>query len=235
MYNFNSRVRFSEVDAKKHLTLYGILNYFQDCSIFHSESAGSGIDRLSSQGYAWVLSSWQIVIDRYPTLGEEITIRTWPHNFKGFYGSRNFTIQDASGSIAAYANTLWSLIDLTSRTPAKIPPEILAAYPLEPAFPMENAPRKIKPFKGGIPKEPLTVRHFQIDANQHMNNAQYVLLAQEYLPEQVCVRQMRADYRKAAHLQDNIFPVVLTEGSVTTVSLNDETDSPYAIIEFIRR
>ncbi len=235
MYSFHSHVRFSEVDAQKHLTLYGILNYFQDCSIFHSESVGSGIDQLSAQGYAWVLSSWQIQIDRYPLLGEEITISTWPHNFKGFYGYRNFTIRDGSGSVAACANTIWSLIDLASMTPAKIPPEILAAYPLESSFPMENAPRKIKAPTNGIPGEPSIVHHFQIDTNQHMNNTQYVLLAQEFLPEHACIRQMRADYRKAAHLQDRIYPVVSTEGIVTTVSLNDETGSPYAIIEFIRR
>lgn len=27
----------------------------------------------------------------------KITVKTWPYNFKGFYGYRNFTIEDAEG------------------------------------------------------------------------------------------------------------------------------------------
>ena len=46
MYSFQTRVRFSEVDSELHITLPAILTYFQDCSIFHSDSIGLGISRL---------------------------------------------------------------------------------------------------------------------------------------------------------------------------------------------
>lgn len=36
MYSFDSIIRFSEVDHRETLTLSGIINYFQDCSILHS-------------------------------------------------------------------------------------------------------------------------------------------------------------------------------------------------------
>ena len=44
MYQFKSRVRFSEVDSQLHMTLPSIINYFQDCSTFHSDSNGYGIE-----------------------------------------------------------------------------------------------------------------------------------------------------------------------------------------------
>lgn len=68
MYSFDSRVRYSETDETGNLTVLGIINYMQDCSTFHSEEAGVGVQVLESRRRAWMLSSWQILIDRYPRL-----------------------------------------------------------------------------------------------------------------------------------------------------------------------
>ena len=65
IYQFDSRVRYSEVDENRRITLLSILNYFQDCSTFHSEDVGLGIDYLAEHKKVWLLSSWQIMIDRY--------------------------------------------------------------------------------------------------------------------------------------------------------------------------
>lgn len=51
-YTFEGRIRFSEVDHTKKITLPGIINYFQDCSIFHSEDLGVGIDYCAEHGRA---------------------------------------------------------------------------------------------------------------------------------------------------------------------------------------
>lgn len=235
MYQFKSRVRFSEVDSNQKLTLHAILNYFQDCSIFHAEHIGAGISVLAEHGHIFYLTSWQIVVDRYPALGEEISVGTWSYGFRGFYGYRNFTIEDASGTVIAYANTIWTFMSVKDLTPVRIPVPVQKAYTFEPAYPMENAPRKIRVPEGGIQMEPVAVHKFQVDINQHMNNTQYVLIAQEYLPENTDVKQLRADYRKSAALKDTIYPLVVSEDNRTIVSLNDSNGNPYAIIEFTRR
>ena len=49
IYQFDSRVRYSEVDENRRITLLSILNYFQDCSSFHSEKIGFGIDYLKEK------------------------------------------------------------------------------------------------------------------------------------------------------------------------------------------
>ena len=53
IYQFDSRVRYSEVDENRRITLLSILNYFQDCSSFHSEKIGFGIDYLKEKQCAW--------------------------------------------------------------------------------------------------------------------------------------------------------------------------------------
>ena len=80
MYQFKSRVRFSEVDSQLHMTLPSIINYFQDCSTFHSDSIGYGIEVMMEQGYAWILSSWQIIINRYTKgSGKKSQSARWAH------------------------------------------------------------------------------------------------------------------------------------------------------------
>ena len=145
MYQFKSRVRFSEVDSHLNMTLPSIINYFQDCSTFHSDSIGQGIEVMMEQGYAWILSSWQIIINRYPRFGEEITISTWAHGWKAFFGYRNFKMEDAEGNILAYSNTNWIYMNIKTGRPERIPKEVSDLYACEPAIPMEEASRKIAP------------------------------------------------------------------------------------------
>ena len=40
MYQFKSRVRYSETGVDARLSLMGIMNYMQDCSTFQSEDCG---------------------------------------------------------------------------------------------------------------------------------------------------------------------------------------------------
>ena len=71
MYTFDARIRYSETNRDGVLSLEGLLDYFQDASTFHSEDLGVGIGYLKKEHLVWVLSSWQIVVDRVspkPTL-----------------------------------------------------------------------------------------------------------------------------------------------------------------------
>ena len=83
-YSFESRVRFSEIGENGCLDLPGGLDYFQDCCTFESEKTGLGMEVLKVQKRAWVLSAWQVVVKRYPKLGEDIKVITIPYGFRRF-------------------------------------------------------------------------------------------------------------------------------------------------------
>ena len=123
MYSFDSRVRYSETDEAGKLTVLGIINYMQDCSTFHSEEVGVGVQVLENRRRAWMLSSWQILIDRYPELGEEIRISTWHNESRGIHGYRNFVIRSCQGESLVRAGSVWFLYDLVKGTPARVTPE----------------------------------------------------------------------------------------------------------------
>ena len=233
MYSFTSRVRFSEVDCDQQMTLHAILNYFQDCSIFHSAHVHLSIDELTEMGCAWVLTSWQVIVERYPKLGEEILISTWPYGFKGFYGYRNFTIRDSDGTVCAYANTIWTFLDMKTMHPMKVQEWLGDAYGLDEQYPMECAPRKVK-----VPKEklvkaaPVPVVSSHTDVYRHMNNAVYVQLAQELLPEGTAFRQMRAEYRTAAVAGDVMYPYIAEDDGKYIINFRNENGGTFAAVEF---
>ncbi len=68
MYQFQSRIRYSEMDSSGRLSLPGLLDYFQDCSVFHSEELGLGMEYLKERELIWAMTFWQIVIKRYPII-----------------------------------------------------------------------------------------------------------------------------------------------------------------------
>lgn len=231
-YSFTGRVRFSEIDHTEKITLPGIVNYFQDCSIFQSESLGLGVDYLAEHGRAWVLSAWQVVVERYPRLGEAIGIYTWATGFKGFIGYRNFCMTDEEGTTLAYANSVWSYMDMRKGRPVRPAREEVAAYGIGEPLEMDYADRKIRLPEGFREKSSFPVRKYHIDTNEHVNNCQYVQIALEALDKEILVHQMRAEYKKSAVYRDVIVPRVTEEGDRITAALCDVDGTPYAVVEF---
>lgn len=232
MYTFDSRIRYSEVDSEGRLTMSSLINYFQDCSTFHSEDLGLGVEYLKGQHLVWVLCYWQIMVNRYPGLGERVTIGTFPYDMKGFLGYRNFAMLDEKGEYLAKANSLWSLLNTDTGKPVAVPENMMEKYVLSPKLDMEYTSRKITVSGERVRREPLVVKQHHLDTNHHVNNQQFIDMAMDFLPEGFCVGQVRAEYRKQAFLNDILVPCVINGGEKVIVMLEDESNVPYMIAEF---
>lgn len=231
-YEFGGRVRYSEIDETGKLSLGGLVNYFQDVSTFQSEELGVGVSYMKERHLAWVLSSWQIVIDGLPRLGERVTAQTWPYEFNAFMGMRNFTLLDGEGQFLARANSVWAMLDTDKQRPVRCPEEILNKYPVEAPLKMDYASRKVPVPKEGEQEPAFLVGKQMLDTNHHVNNGQYITLAGAYLPKSFSVRQIRVEYKKQARLQDVMQPIVSRQEEKVTVALCDQDGKPYAVVEF---
>ena len=94
VYSFKSRVRFSEIGEDRKMSLNSILNYYQDCSNLHSRKRWDSGFSSGGEKRAWMLSSWQICVNRYPVMGEPLVVSTWAYDFKGFYEVSEFSAED---------------------------------------------------------------------------------------------------------------------------------------------
>ena len=234
-YTYESRVRYSETDLERKLTIPAIINYFQDASTFQSQSFGLGIEYCQEQKKAWFLSSWQIVIERYPELGEPMDISTWPTGFKGMFGDRNFILEDKEGNILAWANSLWIYMDLEKGRPTKPAKEDIEKYGATEPLEREFAPRKIDVPSSEtcefLVMEPVKVMKYHIDTNGHMNNCHYVSVAMEVLNDER-FSQVRVEYKKSAVYGDVIIPKVAKEDDRIVVVLSDIEGKEFAVVEF---
>ena len=240
MYTFKDRVRYSETDKDKNLTLIGVLNYFQDCSTFQTQDGPADMEFLKKNKMVWVLSSWQIEIFRYPALCEEVVIGTIPYELKGFMGLRNFFMDTKEGERLAVANSVWTLVDTEKGLPCRITPEMIEAYPVEERLPMNYGDRKIAIPENAesIPCEEIQVRRHHLDTNNHVNNGQYIRMAMDAIPDSnVRIVSMRAEYRKQSRLGDVLYPEVMKvskdSGMAYTICLRDDNKNPVCNVELI--
>lgn len=233
MYNFTSRIRYSETDAYGRLTPEKLIDYFQDCSTFQSEDSGIGVERMMERGLAWIIVYWRVEICRMPVLGEEVRIGTLPYEMKGGVGLRNFLMETMDGKRLAVANSVWTLVDTQTKHPVRIPADIRARYPLGDRLDMKYDSRKIRlPDLPGVAKTSMAVQEYHLDTNRHMNNGQYVRIAAGHLPAEKEAAVLRIEYRQQAVLGDRITPVVFSDNSsAACISLNADDGNPYAIME----
>lgn len=191
MYSFESRVRFSEIDGNGLLSIPALVNYLQDCATFHSVAVGMWPQHVAQTGRTWLLSAWEIEIDRLPHFGEDIIVSTWATGFKGLRANRNLTICSADDEGREHplvrADSSWFMFDMRTGKPIRIPTEEADPYrsdierdaPLD----MPSIPRSIRTSDEGTLTTPVTVAASLLDTNGHVNNAQYVSLALGALEE----------------------------------------------------
>lgn len=233
MYELHSKVRYSEANSKSELTFHALLNYLQDSSTFHSEELGESGAQLLEQNMAWILSFWQICIEEMPRLSEDICVKTWPYNTKGLFGLRNFCVENADGERIVKANSIWVLIDPRTGRPLRITDEVASHYPDEPKLDMDYCDRKVPVPEEYEEKEGIDVPKYFIDTNNHVNNAKYVMVAEQYLPEGFKVKEIRVEYKIAAVLGDVMIPRVTVTEDMVTVALVNADGKLYAAVQFL--
>ena len=114
----------------------------------------------------------------------------------------------------------------------RIDDDTIASMTLEPQLKMNYKDRRIiLPKEGGEVLGPIKVLRADIDYNKHMNNANYVRMAMELLPEGFEVKDLRVEYRVAAKLGDLLVPMVFLseERVIVSLAIGNEVS---AIIEF---
>ncbi len=231
MFSFNTRIRYSELDHRNGiLPCSSIINYFQDCSTFQSEDLNRGIAYLEEHHQVWLLNGWQLELMKPIKLGDIVTVGTWPYDFKGFYGYRNFIMKDSDGIVLAVANSIWVHLDTQTGRPTKVPKD--NGYTLEPPYPMEYVDRKVDTPINSILHDAFQVKKSNIDSYNHVNNGQYIKMAEEFLPDQFISTSMRVEYKAQAKLGDIILPFVSEQEDCYTIMLANESEKPFATVEF---
>ena len=232
MYSLKYKVTTSTCDSEGRLKLYSALQMMQDCSEMWIDSEPGVKEYFASQNMAQLLASRQVEIIRVPEYKEELTVTTSVYGMKPMFGFRNTFIYDAEGKPCYKTWSMGAFVDKANGKLKRVDDATIKSMNLEPQLDMNYGDRRIiLPREGGEVQEPYKVLRADIDYNKHMNNANYVRLAIELLPDCLEVKGLRVEYRVAAKLGDVLSPVVYHAEGKFIVALTVE-DEVSAIIEF---
>ncbi len=150
---------------------------------------------------------------------------------KPMFGFRNTFICDAEGNVYYKTWSMGAFVDRSTGKLQRIPADVLSTVKIEPKKDMTYGDRRIV-----LPKEAefnvqalVAVTHNDIDYNGHMNNANYIRIAMEYLPEGFHYNNVRVEFKRPACFgeaiiaktflsADNVFYVeMLIDDAVSTI------------------
>lgn len=232
MYSLNYKVTTSTCDSNGKLKVFSALQMMQDCSEMWIESEPTVKKYFNEQNMAQLLATRQVEIVRLPDFREDLTVTTSVYEVKPMFGFRNTFIRDAQGNPCFKTWSMGAFVDLATGKLKRIDDATIASIEIDDKQEMNYRDRRIiLPHGGGIALDPVPVMRADIDYNKHMNNAHYVRIAMELLPEGFEVKGMRMEYRVPAKLGDLLTPTIFNQGDTITVSLAIGTETS-AIIEF---
>ena len=232
MYSLNYKVTTSTCDSEGRLKLYSALQMMQDCSEMWIDSEPVVKQYFAEQNMAQLLAFRQVEIIRVPVYKEELTVTTSVYGMKPMFGFRNTFICDAQGKPCYKTWSMGAFVDLANGKLKRVDDATIALMTLEPELEMNYRDRRIiLPKQGGETLEPIKVLRADIDYNKHMNNANYVRMAMELLPDGFEVKGLRVEYRVAAKLGESLIPTIYRTDGAIVVALTVGSEVA-AIIEF---
>ena len=186
----------------------------------------------TEQNMAQLLATRQVEIVRVPEYKEELTVTTSVYGMKPMFGFRNTFIYDAQGKPCYKTWSMGAFVDKAVGKLKRVDDATIQSMTLDPKLDMNYKDRRIiLPKNSGEVLEPIKVLRADIDYNKHMNNANYVRMAMELLPENFVISGLRVEYRVAAKLGDMLKPTIFksADGIIVSLSIGSEVS---AIIEF---
>ncbi len=157
-----------------------LLDALQDMADRDAKRMSMTVSDLLPRGISWVLRQYSISVDRYPEFGSDFTIRTWHGPVRNLHSVRSFSVWDEKGPVAS-ADTSWILIELEKGRPLRLDRHSTPLY-VEESRPMEAKFPPIPTLDEWDYERPFSVRRWDLDRNNHVNNAVYFSWAAESVP-----------------------------------------------------
>ena len=232
MYTLNYKVTTSTCDSEGRLKLYSALQMMQDCSEMWIDSEPEVKAYFARENMAQLLASRQVEVLRVPSFKEELTVTTSVYEMKPMFGFRNTFIYDADGRPCYRTWSMGAFVDKATGKLKRVDDAVASNLLIEPQLEMNYRDRRIiLPKGGGEAFAPIKVMRADIDYNRHVNNANYIRMAMELLPEDFEIKELRVEYRVAAKLGDTLTPTMyrIDDSFVIALSIGNEVS---AIVEF---
>lgn len=204
-YTENYKVKWHDTDATRCVKPSEILVYMQETANLQLKSADNTLDKMrDEQGLAFILSKIKLIFHAQLHAYDEISVRTWTCDSRGYTFLRCFDIHRGEELIAE-GISFWALVDLNTRRFVRADGFSLGVESDEPLA--IDVPRRIKP---SSPETEILgtreIRYSDIDYNMHMNNTKYPNMLCDFMPiEKIgSIREMTLEFLHESALGDTL-------------------------------
>lgn len=177
-------------DRYCRLSVPAISQLFQETAEAHTNAYNMGYHSLIAQGKAWVLLRVYYEISEYPSIYENISMRTWSRGYKGPIAFRDFEIRNLAGEVVIKGTSTWCVIDINSRMPQRCN-KIMDSFPMYDHAAVDKEIGKLLPNAEGETVNSFKSPFMAIDKAQHTNNAMYMRWVMNALDESDQKRNIR--------------------------------------------
>lgn len=237
VYVLDKEVTSVDTDFNLDVKLSSLFLYFQEASSLASEELHIGKKETIDKDLHWVISRFNVDINRLPKYGDKLKVITYPGDNNKVFFYRHFMIKDINDNVLVRANSVWLIVDGKTRQVKRDPfmgrelPSIHMEDELE-------VPSKINE-TASIPLYTKTIRYSDIDLNTHLNNTRYIELIQDafdinfYKDNQI--KRITINYNAELKLNDEVTMYSNGVNPYIISGRKDDKDHFVSKLEFVKR
>lgn len=170
-YTIPHEVASYECDVNGTMKLSTMIAIVIKVSEEQSETLNRGNDFTHQFGVTWVITHYEIFISRLPKMNEKVQVTTQAMQYNKYFCYRNFWITTEEGEELVRIESIFSLMNYTTRKISSVTEEIIAPFESEKITKIKR-PTKVEELED--PRSvPFRVRFYDIDSNHHVNNSVY--------------------------------------------------------------
>ena len=206
VYHKEYTVHTYETDARGLVRPVALLNYLQDAAGDHAGRLGLSVIDLGKRNMTWVLSRYHVLVHRYPALGAQLEVVTWPSGKHGYFALRDFEVSDGGGPVLS-ATSSWMVIDLEKKLAIKVDAVVGPRYAVEKRA-LDDPFASLPVLSARESEVRFRTEMGHLDWNRHVNNAVYVQWALEGVPQDLLMNrrpmEIEVSYRAEAFYGDEV-------------------------------
>lgn len=224
-YTKNVEVRLLETNHDQELNIVCLVDHLNDVGGSHLESLGYSLESLFKKGYAWILLSWNIHIDKLPPLKEKIQIKTWVSKINRYFVYREFLMVDHTNQVIVQVSSQWLFYYIFKRKPVKIFPDLSNKLTIDSdnayLLPIIDSSISRRPVYLNSEKR-ISVQPKDIDILGHVHNSKYIEWVMELKPERVKQQYKLQNLQVQYHHEVKYPGEIIIKQYLTTSEIDDQ-------------
>ena len=208
MFSVTYPIKYNDLDKNMVLKPSALFEFLEDIAAQNANELKFGYDNIYSKNFGWFLLKYAIEFTEYPQKISYLKLETQSRGANRLFAFRDFYIYGDNNKLLGKVASTWALIDLTNKkmlNPLETLNENITEYKKQENDLTYNKIPNISDFQF---QKTFNVEYYDIDVNNHVNNANYIKWALETLPAEHLsgkkIKRIDINYKKDITIGEEI-------------------------------